>query len=326
MKRVILLFFVLINATQAQNLKRFEFVETKMGSPFGLIFYAEDSLFADKISKKAYAIVDSLNLSFSDYLPDSEVSQLNNKTGWVPVSKDLFAILAESQVAWQKSEGAFDVTLGRLTKLWRKTKKTGILPKSAVLESAKNSAGMQYIQFDKSTQSIKIDKPRDLEIDLGGIGKGYAAQKVLEYFYSQNVKQVLVNAAGNMAIGHAPPDKLTWQIGLETPEEFPEQMLGINQMAISTSGDAYQFVTIKKQKYAHIIDPKTGLGLINKRQVTVVSSNATQADWLSTACMGLSIKKALALAEKESAEIIIFENKKNKIRSYSSKGFNKLMI
>ncbi len=318
--KILLVLSFFAASAQAQDLQRFEFIETKMGAPFGLIFYAKDSTIAKQLAKQAYIIVDSLNLAFSDYLPHSEVSLLKQKNGWQPLSMHLFAILLESQNAWQKSDGAFDVTLGRLTKLWRKTKKDGRLPTKKVLKTARAGSGMQYLKLDVNTQSIYFENKANLDLDLGGIGKGYAAQQVFDYFKREGIKSVLVNAAGNMAIGDPPPNKTNWSIGLEAPEGQTQDLLKLSNAAVSTSGDAYQFIQIKNKKYAHILNPKTGLGLKNSRQVSIICTNATQADWLSTACTILPLKKALALAKRESAEIIIFEHRKNKIHKYSSSG------
>jgi FAD:protein FMN transferase len=322
----ILLFQISTIQNSFSQAKRYSFSEQKMGSDFTIIFYHNDSTIATNISRNAFQIVDTLNNSFSDYRVDSEISMLaknatNNK--WIPVSTQLFDILKISKRAWQLSDGAFDVTIGQLTKLWRKSKKVKILSNKNILEKALKTKCMPFIAFNDKAKSIKLLK-KGTEFDLGGIGKGYAAQKVFEYLKSENIQSALVDAAGNMAIGNSPPDKLGWKVGLQLPNELntvlPE-MMTIENMAISTSGDVYKNIEIGNKRYSHILNPKTGLGLTNQKQVTIICKNATTADWLSTSCCILSNKKALLLAKKMNAEIIIFETKNNKLIETKSSGF-----
>jgi FAD:protein FMN transferase len=324
----ILFIILLISNKTFSQLKRFEFVEKKMGSPFQIIFYDSDSLHASNLAKNAFLIVDSLNNSFSDYSTASEIAKINDNAGngqFINISKDLENILIQSKIAFDKSEGAFDITLGQLTKLWRKSRLEKKLPSSTVLKTKLSAIGTKYLIIDNTNNCARLSK-KEASIDLGGIGKGYAAQKIYEFYVKNNIKKVLVNAAGNMAIGDAPLGKKAWEIAIEPPTAnrfFDSKMVNLNNIAISTSGDAFQFVEINGKRYSHIINPKTGLGLSYQRQITIICENATKADWLSTACYILPIKKALILAKKEKAEILIFNNKNNKISEIKSAGFDK---
>jgi FAD:protein FMN transferase len=323
---VLILFFTSNNVFS--QLKRFQFEEKKMGSPFQLIFYDYDSLHAFNLAKNAFLIVDSLNNSFSDYSSTSEIAKINDSAGngqFINISKDLEKILLQSKTAYLRSEAAFDITLGQLTKLWRKSRQEKKLPSSIELKTKLAAIGIKYLVVDTTKHCAKLLK-KGASIDLGGIGKGYAAQKVYEFFAKNNIKKVLVNAAGNMAIGDAPIGKKGWEIEIERPTTnsfLNPKMVNLSNIAISTSGDAFQFVEINGKRYAHIINPKTGLGLSYQRQVTIICENATKADWLSTACYILPIKRALILAKKEKAEILIFNNNNNKITEIKSAGFNK---
>ncbi len=328
----LVLLFILncISLISTAQLKRFTFSEQKMGATFSLIFYDSDSTHAKNIAKNAFLIADSLNNSFSDYLPNSEISEICKTTGngkFTKISKYLFEILTISKAAYVKSEGMFDVTIGKLSKLWRKTRKEKKMPEKSILTSALKTVNMNFLKINVKDSTLNIAK-KGLEIDLGGIGKGFAAEKILKYLVTENIKIALVDAAGNMAIGDAPPNKKGWNIAIELPNEnrdLVQKMLNLSAMAVSTSGDAYQNVEIEGKKYSHILNPKTGLGITNGRQATIICKNATKADWLSTACCILSIKKALNLAKKEKAELFIAETKANKIKYYYSKGFKKLL-
>lgn len=299
-----------------------------MGSAFSMTFYHSDSLKARLLAQNAYKIVDSLNNSFSDYIDTSEIGVLGKNAGnglSINVSKDLLNIFILSKLAFEKSFNTFDITIGPLTKLWRQSKKQKKIPPKEILIAAKLKTGMQYLWIDSVKNQARLIK-KNMSIDLGGIGKGYAAQKVFDYFLKNSINQVLVDAAGNMAIGDPPPGENNWKIGVEIPEKSSTQnlkMLKLKQIAISTSGDAYQFVEINGRKYSHILNPKTGLGLQNQKQVTVLCENATKADWLSTAICILPIKKGLILAKNERAEVLIIDKKNNRLIEYKSKDFDK---
>ena len=325
-KTFILFVLVLINQHTFSQTKRYRFSEQKMGSEFTILLYHSDSNKAQIAASNAFKIADSLNYSFSDYLINSEVSKLSKTAGtdqWVRVSADLMEIIEKSNYAWIKSKGTFDITVGRLTKLWRKNKKDKKLPNQDSLKIALGTTGMKFVQINKNLGLIKLKK-KGTQIDLGGIGKGFAAQKMLDYLKSQNITTALCDAAGNMAIGDAPPDTNGWNIAVQIPNKTQtllNQMLQITNRSISTSGDLYQYFEVNKKKYSHIINPKTGLGITSQKQVTIICENATRADWLSTACCILPTKKALNLAKKENAEILIIESKNHKMIQTKSKKF-----
>jgi FAD:protein FMN transferase len=322
-----LIIVVLCNLNAFSQAKRFSFSEPKMGSAFTIILYHEDSLKAQDLAKNAFKIVDSLNASFSDYLPNSEISRLATNSAnknWVEVSPYLYDILKISKEAWIKSEGSFDITIGGLTKLWRQSKKNKKLPNKNILNAALATTGMQFLRLNQNSNSIKLLK-KGMSIDLGGIGKGFAAEKVLNYLKSENVFMALCDASGNMAVGDAAPDKPFWQIGIQLPtqnRQLLNSMVQFKNKAISTSGDIYQYSEIENRRYSHILDPKTGLGATFQKQVTIICDNATKADWLSTACYLLSTKKALILAKKEKADILIIESKNNRLKQIKSKNFD----
>ena len=296
--------------------KKWVFSQPKMGSSFTIQVYSADSLLVANTVAKAFAAVDSLNLAFSDYLPNSELSQLAVKSGqWVKVSKDFFTILQISKKAYMLSDGAFDISLGQLTKTWRKARKTNEFPSKSTIQNARNLTGMQYLELDEKQQRAKITKA-GIWLDLGGIGKGYAAQKMMEIMQANGLNLCLCDAAGNMAIGDTPSDKKGWQIAVAMPnnqEQLYDKMLTLKNIAISTSGDIFQFMTHQGKRYSHIIDPKTGFGLQHQRQVTIICKDATEADWLSTACSVLTIQKAKKLAKKMKAKLLILEAKNQKI-------------
>lgn len=324
MRRLLLPLLLLTAAQGMAQSKKWVFRQPKMGSLFTVQTWSTDSVAAAGAAARAFRLVDSLNLIFSDYLPESELSRLNATAGsgrFIPVSPALQEILAQSKMAWERSEGTFDVTVGQLTQLWRTSRKSRKLPEPEVLKKALATVGSQYMILKNNTVSLQRPGTR---LDLGAIGKGYAAQRMLEEMERQGFPETLCDAAGNMAIGKSHGAE-KWKIGIEIPGtngELLEKYLPLESEGISTSGDAYQAVIIDGKSYAHIVSPETGLGLGYKRQVTIVARDAATADWLSTACYMLPPEKAIRLAEREKAQVLILENTEKGMKTWSA-GFKK---
>jgi thiamine biosynthesis lipoprotein len=322
-----LIFLLLLPFTLSAQLKRFQFSETKMGSPFNIIFYHTDSAEAILIAKQCYSIVDSLNNIFSDYSSESEVGKLAlqaNQTN-IKVSDELFDMILRSKEAWKRSGKTFDITIGALTQLWRKAKKENRFPSGAEIKAAKDLTGFENLSVDERSKRISFKKP-GIRFDFGGIVPGYAAQKVIDLLKAKNIYIALADASGDIVVGDAPPGKDGWTIGVNLPEnetEIWDKKLELNNFAASTSGDVYRYTVHNGIKYSHIIDPGTGYGVTSQRNVTVITKYGADADWLATACSILPIKKALALAKKEHAAILIATLDGEKIVTYRSKSFEK---
>ncbi|HEY5967493.1 MAG TPA: FAD:protein FMN transferase [Chitinophagaceae bacterium] len=322
-----LIFLLLFPFTLSAQLKRFEFSENKMGSSFNIIFYHTDSSEAVSLAKKCFLIVDSLNTIFSDYSSESEVGKLALQTNQTDkkVSDELFSMIIRSKDAWERSGKTFDITIGTLTQLWRKAKKETRFPSETEIKAAKDLTGFKNLIINESSKIISFKKP-GIRFDFGGIVPGYAAQRVLDFLKTKNINTALVDASGDIVMADAPPGKDGWTIGINLPEnenEIWDKKLELKNFAVSTSGDVYRYTIHNGKKYSHIINPKTGYGVTSQRNVTVITKYGADADWLATACSILPIKKALALAKKEHAGILIATLKDEKITIYKSKSFDK---
>lgn len=316
-----LLFSVNYGFTQT---RKFNFSQPKMGSPFNITVYADDSTQINQITKQAYLIVDSLNLIYSDYLENSELNRLSMKAGqntFIPVSPALWDILQKSLEASKKSEGAFDISIGRIVKLWRKTRKDKILPEPMLLQKAIKSVGYKAIKIDASNQSVRLSKQNTL-LDLGGIAKGYIAQVIVDFYRRNGFQKVLVDAGGDLAMSWK--GNSGWKIGINIPnsEELFKKYLVIQNQAVATSGDMYQYVEFNGKYYSHIVNPNTGMGLTERKNVTIIAQDGATADWLATACSVLSVKKAMKLIKSmPNCEVLIAEIKGEKILQWQSDGF-----
>ena len=139
-----------------------------------------------------------------------------------------------------------------------------------------------------------------------------------------DIAAALADAGGDIVMSAAPQGSNGWTIGVNIPErqeELLDQSLLLQNKAVATSGDAYQYVEKDGKRYSHIIDPHTGYGVTFQRNVTIIANDGAIADWLATACSILPIKKAKKLAAKMGAELLIAESKKDKIVFYTTKGF-----
>jgi thiamine biosynthesis lipoprotein len=322
MWRLIFLFFFPISISA--QLKRFQFSENKMGSPFNLVFYHSDSAEAAQIAIACFKRVDSLNAIFSDYDSTSEIKRLVKFANQPQkVSDELFDMIMRSETAWKKSNKTFDITLGALTQLWRKARTENRFPDKTEIKKAKRSTGFQNLIPDKKSKTI-LCKTTGMSFDFGGIVKGHAAQMVIDLLKTKNITSALADAGGDIAMSDAPPGKKGWNIGINIPEsedELWDQYLELKNCAVATSGDVYRFTVLDGKKYSHIIDPRTGYGVTSQRNVTVIAKEGTTADWLATACSILPIKKALTLAQNENAAILIATLKDEKIITYKTTDF-----
>jgi thiamine biosynthesis lipoprotein len=267
------------------GLKRFTRVEPHMGTRFKIIVYAADESTGDGAIRAAFARIAELDGIMTDYRPTSELMRLCHKAGGepVPVSADLFEVLSRAQEVARRSDGAFDVTVGPLVRLWRRARRTGRLPDPDQLLQARTLVGYDKVRLDQKRRAVQLLKPGML-LDLGGIGKGFAADKALEVLRKHGIDRALVAAGGDIAVSGPPPNTDGWTVGiapLEDPESKPKRSLVLQHAAVSTSGDAEQHVEIDGKRYSHIVDPRTGIGLVGRMSVTVVAPNGTTADSLT---------------------------------------------
>ena len=327
MKLAIICFLCFIQSFITAQTK-YVFNQPKMGSPFIITVFARDTEGLQAVVDKAYIRVDELNKVFSDYDSTSEISKLARtyKVGeWYSVSNDLYYMLRISLDAARSSSGAFDVTVGNVVKLWRKAKKTNVMPNVVERKAALLKTGWQHVKIDEKNRKISFNTEGVL-LDFGGIVKGFAAEIAVEILTLNKFPMCLVDAGGDLAVGNK-PDNDDWQIAISVPQSdvaLMPQMLNLKNQAVATSGDMYNNVSFEGKRYSHIVNPKTGMGLTHQRNVTIIAPSGDLADWLATACSVLPIKKAMKLVQKyRNTELLILEMRKGKIKSWQTSGFTK---
>jgi len=300
------------------------FESAKMGSPFTVTICADDSIKAANAATAAFKRADELNAMLSDYIDSSEINKLSATSGegrYVKVSPELFEILNISFQAAILSDGAFNVTIGPVVKLWRKARKTMVFPSEDSIQAALQCVGYKYMHLDTINKTVWLEK-KGMRLDIGGLGKGYVAQLALNLIRDSGFASAMVNAGGKIVLGDAPPGTQGWLIGINVPGEkqaILQQLLLLKNTSVATSGDIYQHLDFNGKRYSHIVNPKTGIGLTHSSNVTAIAPGGAIADWLATACSILSPRKALALIKRfNEGALLITENKHATIKHRSS--------
>jgi thiamine biosynthesis lipoprotein len=302
-----------------------------MGSEFKIVLYTTDRSIARSASRAAFERIAALDATLSDYQPESELMRLCDQAGGSPVtvSADLFEVLERSQTMYQQSGGAFDVTVGPVVRLWRRARRDRKIPAEEQLARARALVGSDQMELDRAARTVRLKAP-GMKLDVGGIAKGYASGQAIAVLARHGVSRALVAGAGDIVVSGAPPDTAGWTIGigpLEDPAAPPRQSLRVKNAAVSTSGDAERFVEIGGKRYSHIVDPRTGLGVVDRCSVTVVAPDGATADSLDTAVYVLGPERGLALIEATAgAAALIVRAKEGKTETYASRWLKNYLI
>jgi thiamine biosynthesis lipoprotein len=277
----------------------FEAVEPHMGTLVRIKLYARDAGQAKAAFRAAFDRIHELDEILSDYKPDSELSRLRAGHA-MRVSEDLFRVLEASQALAEESDGAFDVTLGPVIRLWREARRTHRLPDAEALREAMARSGYRKLHLDAAARTVTLDQA-GMQLDVGGIAKGYAADEAIAVLKKLGIRSALVAASGDLAFSDAPPGKAGWRI------EVGSRVLEVSNAAVSTSGDAEQHLDIGGKRYSHIIDPTTGMGLTSGITVSIVAPRGIMADGLSTAVSVLGLERGARLVLRHPGVQLICE-------------------
>jgi thiamine biosynthesis lipoprotein len=328
-----LLLAVALSAADPPRHRKFEFVEPHMGTQFKIQLYAADEKTANQAARTAFDRIAALDRMLTDYDSKSELSRLSAtspSTVGVPVSRELWTVLEKGQRIATDTGGAFDVTVGPLTRLWRRARRQQQMPAKERLAEALAATGYRHVKLDRERRTIQLTRP-GMRLDLGGIAKGYAADEALAVLKKAGVARAVVAASGDMAIGEPPPGEKGWRIAvgsLDPAKNEPTRFLRLANCGVSTSGDAYQFVVLDGKRYSHIVDPRTGLGLTHRVSVTVVAPDGTTSDPLATAICVLGPKAGVEVAkESRGVEALVTyagDDGGSPVQSVETRGFARL--
>jgi len=278
-----------------------------MGTLARVVAVAADSDTAKRCIEAAFAQIHKVDELMSTYKSDSQISQVNRE-GFeraVKVSESTFEVLQSSVEFSKLTAGAFDVTVGALSELWRSAGDANSAPPDNELTAARSKVGYEKLILDANETSVRfaID---GMKLDLGGVAKGYAIDRAVEAMQKAGAIGAMVDIGGDIrCFGKPPRGKSKWLIGLQDPSDTKDDIgtgrtllvLKLTDAAIATSGDYRRFAVIEGKKYSHIVDTKTGRSSSGLSSVTIITDNAIDADALATAVSVMGAEKGLALIE-----------------------------
>jgi thiamine biosynthesis lipoprotein len=310
----------------APALQRFAFTEPVMGTTFRVVLYAPNEAAARIGARAAFDRIEQLDAMMTDYDENSELMKLCAKAGGpaVKVSDELFDILDKARDFNLKTQGAFDVTVGPVVRLWRKARADGKPPDPANIAKAMELVGADKLVLDPKEHTVQLLKS-GMKLDLGGIAKGYAVDKALEVLKAKGFIQALVAGGGDIGLADPPPGKSGWTIDIlpldKAKRDNPVRLV-LKQAGISTSGDEEQYLEAAGGKrYSHIVDPRTGKALEGRSSVTVYAPNCTSSDALAK--VGVQgVEAALKTIDALPGTAVLFVvEEKDGIKEYASKAW-----
>ncbi|MGB9681754.1 MAG: FAD:protein FMN transferase [bacterium] len=276
----------------------------------------------ESIGSEALKLMQAIQEKIDLNLSTSELSRVNASSGigLVSVSKETLDMIKESKEIARLSDGAFDISIGAVTKEWGFIDGNYRLPDKKDIERNLELVDYRLIKIDDSRVGLA---KRGMCLDLGGIAKGYAVDCMYDFLKSRGVKRAIIDAGGTIKTIGPPLDKRGWKIGIRDPRDS-KRVVGVLYLepglAVATSGDYERYFIKNGIRYHHILDPKTGYPVYKCRSVTIVSRSATEADALSTAIFVLGPQEGLRLAERLNVGVVIVDKNGDVIVSKNLKG------
>ena len=258
-----------------------------MATEFVLLLHGDNPAVLHGAAEEAFEEVDWLERQLSIYQVTSEVSGINARaaTESVKVEPGLFRLLEFSKRQWKETSGAFDITVSPLIRTWGFFRGRGKIPEDESIEEVMPRIGMNHVLLNAEQRTIRFDAP-GVEIDLGGIGKGYTVDCIVEMLKRNGVTSAFVDAGGSAfyALG-SPPGSTAWQVGIRDPYDKDKHimLLSLRDRSLSTSGNYERFFEVDGKIYCHILDPRTGRPVEGMLSATALAPTAMESDALSTA-------------------------------------------
>jgi thiamine biosynthesis lipoprotein len=322
-----------LSTEAAVALQKFAFERAEMGVPFRITLYAADEQTAKRVAEEGFARVAELNHVFSDYEDDSELTRLSRTSGEgraVKVSDDLWAVLSRAQVLAERTGGAFDVTCGPLTSLWRRARRKQELPTADLVAEMTARVGWKKMRLDQKAHSVEL-LAAEMRLDVGSIAKGYACDEALKTLRTKGCPRAMVAGSGDISAGDPPPGRKGWRIevvGLDLDDAASSPapvVVEIANAAIATSGDRNQRLDSGGRRYSHILDPRTGHPLTDHALVSVIAKDGLTAG-ISTACSVIGPREALKLAVEWKAAIRIQRMPEGKVEITESPDWSQWVV
>jgi len=284
MKQFVLVLLFPAGLARADSPLRFEASRDAMGGTFTVVAYGADRTRLEAAVGMALEEAVRLDGLLSNYKPSSEWSRVNRQAGReaVAVSAELFHLLEACQRFSRAGEGAFDITVGPLMKTWGFYKGSGKLPHRGEVREALARIGYTALILDSAARTVRFAKP-GMEIDPGGIGKGYAVDRMMDVLKAGGIRSAFLSASGSSmyGLGAPPSEPRGWRVKIRHPRggETTVHELFLKDLSMSTSGSQEKFFRAEGKLYSHIMDPRTGYPASKGRlQVSVTAPKALDSE------------------------------------------------
>jgi thiamine biosynthesis lipoprotein len=284
---LILAFLAALPLSAQERSVRYEASHDAMGTDFTVVAYGRDAKYLGEVANEVFEEIDRLDDQMSNYKPESEISALNRDAARraMIIEPALFALIQDSWRYSRETDGAFDITVGPLMRAWGFFRGQGRVPNRAELAKVIERLGYRHVRLDAERREVQFDR-EGVELDLGGIAKGYAVDHAVAILRENGVTAALVSSGTSSlyALG-APPGERGWKVNVRDPFEAGRvgDVVWLKDYSLSASGSYEKFFTLDGKTYAHIMDPRTGRPVENMLASTVLAPRATQSDALSTA-------------------------------------------
>jgi len=271
---------LLTSSVEAQRLER---NTDAMGATFSVVLYGNSQASMNQAIDAAFDEAHRLDEILSNYKPASEWSRINREAAAHPVavSPELFQLLYDCIDYSRASEGTFDLTVGPLMRAWGFFGGTHHVPSSDELREVLRIVGYQHIQLNARDRSVRFDRP-GIEIDPGGVGKGYAVDRMVEILHSRGYSNALIAASGSsiFGLGNPPDEPRGWPISIADPWDHRNNaaQVFLKDMSLSTSGTYEKSFRVKGHRYSHIMDPRSGAPAESAVQVTVLAPRTIDSE------------------------------------------------
>lgn len=259
----------------------------------------------------AYGELERVGRLLNFYAPDSELSRINRNAGVGPVkvSAETVAVIGQAVHAAAETGGGFDVTVGPLVRLWDFKQKK--IPSREAIAAVMDLVGYRHIVVDAAASTVYLDK-KGVQIDLGGIIKGYAADRAAAVLREHGIKDGIVAVAGDIRLFGRQPDGRPWNIGIQHPRAADDDTallatLHLDGGAISTSGDYQRYFFANGIRYHHLLNPATGYPQDLCRSVTVIAPSAAATDAFATGIFVMGPDKGIATLERLGMDGVIVD-------------------
>ncbi len=275
MRRFVIFLLLAAVLLHAGEMLRIEDSADAMGTTFTVIAYDEDQQRLEQGTGAALAEVGRLDQMLTNYNSNSEWSKVNRDAAQkpVPVSAELFDLLTRCLEFSRQSQGTFDITVGPLMKVWGFYRGSGRLPAKTEITGAMAAVGYRNVVLDPKTRTVRFLKP-GVEMDPGGIGKGYAVDRMIEKLKENEIKSAMVTAGTSSIYGlGTPPGDKGWTVEIRDPRQWTNTVaeVQLHDESLSTSGDYEKFFEAEGKIYSHIMDPRTGYPASGAASVSVIA-------------------------------------------------------